>query len=364
MISVKLQAFKKRFCNFSKSQGNDRKIPLSPLFSKREAHKVPDLPVRRACLRRGRGRQEQTGLIEKLHKSFPAYLEVTRFLDYNRALTKPVTKFWVFFFILIFSFSALYYHTIIKMVQDWLNDDNYSHGFLIPVIAGYLIWQRRDRLSSLTIRPSDMGILFLIGGLFIFLLAGIGAEIFSMRFSMLIVIWGMVIYIGGIEMGKITLIPIAYLSFMIPLPAIIWNKIAFPLKIFATKVAVMAIASLNISVYREGNIIHLADTTLQVVDACSGLRSLASLMALSAAFALLSDISASRKWILFLSAVPTAILLNILRLVATALFAQYCGEHVAKGFLHEFSGILVFLFAVILLFTFHLILKCHRKTSC
>ena len=129
-----------------------------------------------------------------------------------------------------------------------------------------------------------------------------------MRFSMLIFIWSLIVFLLGFEFARATLIPVAYLFFMIPLPAIIWNKIAFPLKLFATRMAVVTINWLHIPGYREGNIINLSNTTLQVVDACSGMRSLASLLALSAAFAFITSHSKTKKWVLFLSAVPIAIM--------------------------------------------------------
>jgi exosortase len=256
--------------------------------------------------------------------------------------------------LLILSFAALYYHVILKMGMDWLKDDNYSHGFLIPVISGYLIWQGRERLSKISIRPSNSGLILLASGLIIFLVGQVGAELFTMRFSILVVIWALVVYLAGWEMGLATSIPIAYLAFMIPIPAIIWNKIAFPLKLFATRIAASAIGLLSVPVYREGNILHLANTTLEVADACSGLRSLTSLLAISAAFALITDHSRARKWVLFLSAVPIAILVNVIRLTATAVLASRYGEQVAQGFLHESSGILVFFLAIFFVYLVHL----------
>lgn len=250
-------------------------------------------------------------------------------------------------------FLILYYQVIYQMILDWANDDNYSHGFLIPVIAGYLIWQDRERLSDIHIKPSNSGIIFLILSLLFFIITNIGAELFTMRFSMLLVILSMVVYFAGWELGKALSLPVAYLVFMIPLPAILWNKIAFPLKLFATKIAVGVIAFLGITVYGEGNIIHLSNTTLEVVDACSGLRSLTSLLALSAAFALITDHSKLKKFIIFISAIPIAILVNIFRLSATAVLAKSYGPQVAQGFLHEVSGIIVFIIAFLLLYAVH-----------
>lgn len=259
--------------------------------------------------------------------------------------------------IVTFCFLMMYFHVIYKMVLDWSVDDNYSHGFLIPFITGYLIFQKRKKLSEISLNPSNFGIALIIVSLLFFIIASIGAELFTMRFSMLLVILSIIVFLSGWKFAGNLFLPISYLIFMIPLPAIIWNKIAFPLKLFATKMATGVIEFIDIPVYREGNIIHLANTTLEVVDACSGLRSLTSLLALSAAFALISDHSRINKFIIFISAVPIAILVNIVRLSSTAALARRFGAQVAKGFLHEASGIAVFVLAFILVYAVHLCLQ-------
>lgn len=250
-------------------------------------------------------------------------------------------------------FMTLYNQVIHKMIQDWSIDDNFSHGFMIPFISGYLIWQQRKRLSDTLVNPSNWGIILIATSLLFFFIAYIGAEQFTMRFSMILLILSISVYFAGWKFTKAIFPPVAYLIFMIPIPAIIWNKIAFPLKIFATKMAVDVIHFFEIPAYREGNIIHLTNTTLEVVDACSGLRSLMSLLALSAAFALISNHTRIGKLILILSAIPIAIFTNIVRLSSTAALARHFGPQVAEGFLHDTSGILVFGLAFTLLYGIH-----------
>lgn len=257
----------------------------------------------------------------------------------------------------VISFLILYHHVIVKLVHDWSSDDNYSHGFLVPLISCFILWQNRNNLFSTKKEASNTGLLFLIISCLFFVAAHVGAELFTMRLSMIMVIWSAVLYLAGWPFAKATFPPIAYLIFMIPLPAIVWNKIAFPLKLFATRMAVEVIKFLSITVYSEGNVIYLPNTTLEVVDACSGLRSLTSLLALSAAFALIADHSGIKKIILFLSAIPFAILLNIVRLSSTAVLSKYFGPEIAQGFLHEASGILVFMLALILLYYFNKLLS-------
>jgi len=252
--------------------------------------------------------------------------------------------------ILLCAFGALYSHSIATLISDWSNDANFSHGFLIPFVAVYMVWYKQEILKTIGIKSSPAGLAVIIFGMLCYLAGTIGAELFVMRSSMLITISGMVIYLFGFEMFKAVLIPILYLIIMIPIPAIIWNKIAFPLQLFSARLSSEMVSLLGIPVLREGNILHLANTSLEVVDACSGLRSLTSLLALSGAFAFIAPLKNLKKWILFFSAIPIAVVVNIVRLTITALMATHMGAEAAQGFLHDMSGFLVFGVALALVY--------------
>lgn len=269
-------------------------------------------------------------------------------------------KFFIFFLqlcILLTAFTILFGNTIVKLIQDWTTNNNYSHGFLVPFIAGYMIWQKKDQLAQLVAKPSNIGILLIFCGIMVFIVGDIGAELFTMRTAVVITIVGLCTYLFGTQVTIALAAPLAYLMFMVPIPAIIWNKIAFPLQLLVAKLTANIIQTIGIPLLREGNVLHLPNTALEVVDACSGLRSLASLIALSAAFAYIVKLPIISKWILFLSAIPIAILANILRLSSTALFAIYIGPETTQGILHDIFGILVFISSFVMLYGLYSLMK-------
>ena len=254
-------------------------------------------------------------------------------------------------------FFILFSHTLLKLAQDWFTDDNFSHGFLIPFVTGFLIWQKRDQLTLEKLKYSNWGLLIISIGMLLHILGTAGAEMFIMRMAIVVTLTGLSFYFFGSKITISVIVPLAYLMFMIPIPAIIWNKIAFPLQLLAAKLSTLCIQFLDIPVLRQGNILQLPDTTLEVVDACSGLRSLTSLLSLSAAFAYMAPLKNFGKWLLFGSAIPIAIIVNIFRLTITAVFARYIGPETAHGLLHELSGVVIFITALILLYFFYLFLK-------
>ena len=244
--------------------------------------------------------------------------------------------------------GAVYHSIVHEMVLDWAKDDNYSHGFLVPLIAGYLGYMRKDELLAAEVRPSNAGLGVVALGLLLLFLGWLGTEYFTMRSSMVLIMAGAVLYLLGWKIFKILLAPLAYLLLMVPIPYIIYDAAAFPLKLFVTKVSVISMKALGVVVLQEGNILMFPNITLEVADACSGLRSIMSLLALGAAYALVFFSRSRDRAILILSTLPIAVFTNCLRVIATGILAQYFGSAAAEGFFHEFAGLSVFAGAVVM----------------
>ena len=244
----------------------------------------------------------------------------------------------------------LYQEVLWGMGSDWNNNPDYSHGFLVPFLSAYFIWERWNALTSERPSPSFWGIGLLALGLFSLVVGLIGAELYVQRMSLIVVLSGLVLLILGWKFLWLLSLPIGFLIFMIPLPAIVVNTIAFPLQLFAAQTATFCLFSLGIPVLREGNLIILASTTLEVAEACSGLRSLLSLLALGTVYGYFSQDVMWKRWMLVFLSVPIAIIANAFRVSGTGILAHYFGAEAAERFYHTFEGWLVFVVAFVLLF--------------
>lgn len=267
-------------------------------------------------------------------------------------------------YLLIFLFIGLYLQVIISLVGDWWSDSNYSHGFLVPLVSAYLFWKKKDKLKSLERKKSYFGFLILLLGLGIYIVGTAGAEYFSARFSLVIVLFGLVYYLNGKEWAKELLFPIAFLTFMVPIPNVIYYAIAFPMQLLSSKLTQSVLHFIGLPSIRQGNIILLPNYSMEVAEACSGLRSLVSLLALGAFFAHTTfpieqntGKSNLKRGILFLSVFPIAIGANIFRILITALGAYMISPKLAEDFLHKLSGLIVFLISVFSLFIVSQIMK-------
>lgn len=254
----------------------------------------------------------------------------------------------------------LYGSILAGMAADWYHDENYSHGFLVPLIAGYLVYLRRDELALNRVNPSAWGLPLILLALVQLVVGTTARELFTVRSSLLPFLAGMVLYFWGRKACRLLLLPVAYLIFMVPLPYLVYDAIAFPLRQFVSKVSVSFMQLVGLTVLREGNIIMFPAFSLEVADACSGIRSLISILALSVALAFLLRLSPTGRLLLVLSAVPVAVATNALRVILTGVLGRYLGVAAAQGFFHEFAGLTIFALAMALLGVFGLLLQ--RRT--
>jgi exosortase len=249
------------------------------------------------------------------------------------------------------------YLPILKhLVEQWWDDPDVGHGFFVPLVAGYIVWQRRERLAALKWEPAWWGIGVMFWGGVQAYIGMLGAELFLQRTAFLITLVGLLLVLGGKLLVRELAFPLMLLLFMIPIPTVVYNRITFPLQLFASRVAEYFLGLLNIAVLREGNVLELASQKLSVAEACSGIRSLLSLSFLSLVYAYFFDIKVWMRWALLLGIIPIAILANAARVTVTGILSEYNTE-LAKGFFHELEGFIIFAIAFAMLYILHLLIN-------
>jgi exosortase len=244
-----------------------------------------------------------------------------------------------------------------RLVQQWRSDEDMGHGFLVPLVAGYIAWQRREELLFLEYKPAWWGIAVMAWGAVQGYLGMLSAELFLQRTSVLIMLLGLLLVLGGTALVRVLLFPLLLLPFMIPIPEIIYNRITFPLQLFASSVAESVLALLQIPVLREGNILVLASQNLSVAEACSGIRSLLSLAFLSLVYSYFFDKRVWMRWLLLFATVPIAILANAGRVTITGILSEEVSPELAHGFFHSLEGWLIFLIAGAMLIGLHALIN-------
>jgi exosortase len=243
----------------------------------------------------------------------------------------------------------VYLPVVTSLVRQWASDDNYSHGFLVVPFAAYFGWMRRRELSALPAQPHWAGLIVTLASLALLLAGRLGAELFLARISLIGLVAGAVLFLFGARHLRVLAFPIAFLLLMVPLPAVVFNQLAFPLQILASQAGEAVLSASGVPVLREGNILVLPTTTLEVVQACSGIRSLVSLLTLAIILGKLAEPRIGARIALALLAIPVAIAANAARVAGTGLAAQWIGPRAAEGFFHEFSGWVMFVVAFALL---------------
>ena len=259
-----------------------------------------------------------------------------------------IAKSSVFLFaIFVSTFIIAYFPVWKRLVLAWYSSDEYSHGFFIVPLCGYILWRKREFLAEIPVSPSSWGLPLIIFALLLYVFAHLAEILTVASFSMVLLIAGVVMYLYGLLMLKKLLFPMFLLLFMIPIPAQIYSSLTIPLQLFVTKASVWIGALIGVPVYREGNVIHLPDRTMQVVQACSGLRSMISLMTLSAILGYFTLRSNFMRVILFFSGIPAAIFVNIIRVLLMILAFYYFNFDLTKGTTHTIFGLIIFILALI-----------------
>ena len=251
----------------------------------------------------------------------------------------------------------LYKDIFVVLVRQWWDDPNFSHGFFVPLLSAYLVWQKKDEVASLPLKPSWWGLAVMVGAAGILVLGILGAELFLSRSSFILLLGGLVIFFWGWARFRALIFPWVFLFFMVPLPTLVMNEITLPLQFFASNLAAGLLGLLGAPVLRDGNVIQLPTMSLEVVEACSGIRSLVSLITLAVIYAYLLEKDKVIQVLLVLCAVPIAIAANGLRIMGTGLAGTYWSPDKAEGFFHEFSGWVIFILSLALLLGVHRLLR-------
>jgi exosortase D (VPLPA-CTERM-specific) len=247
----------------------------------------------------------------------------------------------------------LYWSTLAHLVGQWWHDPNFSHGFFVPLFSAFVLWQERDRLARIPRRPSWAGLIILLVALVVLIVGRLGAELFLARSSLLLVLAGLVILFFGWNLFRAVLFPWAFLLMMIPIPSIALNQITFPLQLLASRVAATVLPVLGVPIFREGNVINLPAMALEVAEACSGIRSLTSLVALAIIYGYLMEKRLWVRWLLALAAVPITVAANDIRIIGTGLLVQYWDPAAAEGYFHASWGWIIFVVSLFMLYALH-----------
>ena len=260
----------------------------------------------------------------------------------------------------------LYASIIVRLVLQWVgpnSDQNFQHGIFVPLFALFVLWQDRKKLEAIPSSPSWAGLPLVALSMLVLVLGVLGADIFLPRVSLLILLAGLIILYQGWTFFRAVLFPWAFLILMIPIPALLINRVTFPLQFVAAKWAAALLELVRVPVLLEGNLLTLARKQLDVAEACSGIRSLLSLVTLAIIYGYLLE---SRKWVrvvLVCAAVPIAVAANSFRVFGTGLLVQHGYENEAEGFYHSVSGLVIFAVALVMLFALHRVISLIWKSG-
>ncbi|GAC1416745.1 MAG: exosortase [Acidobacteriaceae bacterium] len=270
----------------------------------------------------------------------------------ERTLISPAAR-WMPLLVIGVLLVVLYERIGIKLVRDWYEIPDFSHGFLIPFFAAFLLWDKRDEIARVPRQQSWAGLSLVVLGLLELLVGIFGADLFLQRTSFVLLVAGLIWTLVGRPMLRTVKFPLLVLLLAIPLPTVIYNQITFPLQLLASRFASDLLPLAGVPVLREGNVIQLPIMSLEVAEACSGIRSLMSLFTVAVIYGYFLERGTLRRVLLALAALPIAVAANVTRIFGTGLCVQYWDPEKATGFFHEFSGWLMFLVSLFLLYLVH-----------
>ncbi len=240
------------------------------------------------------------------------------------------------------AFLASYLPVLCSLVRTWYKSEDFSHGFIILPLAGYVVWQRREELAAAPVQSSRFGLPLAACSLVAYLFAQLSGMATLASLSMVIFLWGGVLFLFGLSIFRICLFPLLFLLFMIPVPTQVYAALTIPLQLLVSKISVGMASLMGIPIYREGNVIFMSDMTLQVVQACSGLRSIMTMLTLGAVVGYFFLRSPLLSGMLMLAGIPIAIVVNIVRVLSIVVAHHFFKLDLVKGALHTMLGIAVF----------------------
>jgi exosortase len=244
--------------------------------------------------------------------------------------------------------TQIYGQVVIGLGRQWVTDADAAHALIcVPLAIGFAV-ARRDELRRTLRRPHAAGLALAAGALGLLLVGRLGAELFLTRFSLVVFLAGSVVFLSGWRHLRILAFPFALLLLSVPVPAVLVAQVTLPLQLFASAGAESSLQAMSIPIFRDGNILVLPNATLQVAEACSGIRSLVSLVALALIIARTTEHRTWARMLIVLSAAPVAVLVNALRVTTTAAGTYWYGIGASEGFVHELVGVGMFMIALAL----------------
>jgi exosortase len=270
---------------------------------------------------------------------------------------------WVQQIVLCCLVVAIYYHIVAKLVMDWYTNPDFSHGFLVPFFAAFVVLNKREILRNTQVKQSWAGISLILAAVLVLFMGIYGAELFLARLSLVMLLGGLVWTFFGRAILREVQFALLVLLLAIPLPAVLFNQITFPLQLLASRMASALLPLFGVPVLRDGNIIQLPSMRLEVAEACSGIRSLMSLFAIAVFYGYFLEKTTWRRVVLAFASIPIAVIANGARIVGTGLCVQYWNPDKAVGFFHEFSGWLIFIVSLCCLYLLHSAMRFRLRSS-